>query len=395
MRLSQRVKQLSPSATLAITAKANELKAQGVDVVGLGAGEPDFNTPQHIIDAAIKAMQEGKTKYTAASGIAELKQAICQKLKDDNGLVYEPGQITVGNGAKHVLYNIFQTILEPGDEVIVPIPYWVSYPEQVLLAGGVPVYVEGKEENEFKIKPEQLTEAITDKTQALIINSPSNPTGSLYSREELQAIADICIERNILMVSDEIYEKLIYDGAEHVSVASLSSEAYNNTIVVNGMSKPYSMTGWRIGYAAGNKQLIGAMTNLSSHSTSNPTTFAQYGALEALRGTQDPLVMMNSEFEKRRNTAVEMVNNIRGIHCIKPKGAFYIFANVSEAVKNGGYANTDEWAKALLEEKYVALVPGTGFGAPDHIRISYATSMEQLEKGILRIKEFVGEIKYT
>jgi aspartate aminotransferase len=391
MRLSQRVKQLSPSATLAITAKANELKAQGVDVVGLGAGEPDFNTPQHIIDAAIKAMQEGKTKYTAASGIAELKQAICQKLKDDNGLVYEPGQITVGNGAKHVLYNIFQAILEPGDEVIVPIPYWVSYPEQVLLAGGVPVYVEGKEENEFKIKPEQLTKAITDKTQALIINSPSNPTGSLYSREELQAIADICIERNILMVSDDIYEKLIYDGAEHVSVASLSSEAYDNTIVVNGMSKPYSMTGWRIGYAAGNKQLIGAMTNLSSHSTSNPTTFAQYGALEALRGTQDPLVMMNSEFEKRRNAAVELLNNIRGIHCIKPKGAFYIFANVSEAVKNGGYANTDEWVKALLEEKYVALVPGTGFGAPDHIRISYATSMEQLEKGIVRIKEFVED----
>ncbi|HJV46410.1 MAG TPA: pyridoxal phosphate-dependent aminotransferase [Bacillota bacterium] len=389
MKLSQRVKQLSPSSTLAITAKANELKKQGVDVVGLGAGEPDFNTPQHIIDAAVTAMQEGKTKYTPAAGIPELREAICKKLKDDNGLDYQTAQIMVGNGAKHVLYNIFQAILEPGDEVIIPIPYWVSYPEQVLLAGGVPVFVEGTEDNEFKIKPEHLEAAITDKTQALVINSPSNPTGSVYSRDELKAIADICIKHDLLMISDEIYEKLIYDGAQHVSIASLSQEAYNHTIVVNGMSKPYSMTGWRIGYAAGNKELIAAMTNLSSHSTSNPTTFAQYGALEALRGTQEPLEMMRQEFEKRRNVVVEKLNAIEGIHCVKPKGAFYIFANASEAVKKGGFANVDEWAKALLEQEFVALVPGSGFGAPNHIRISYATSLEQLEKGIDRIKRFV------
>lgn len=389
MRLSQRVKQLSPSTTLAITAKANELKKQGIDVVGLGAGEPDFNTPQHIIDAAVEAMQEGKTKYTAAAGIPELREAICKKLKDDNGLTYTPAQISVANGAKHVLYNIFQAILDPGDEVIVPIPYWVSYPEQVLLADGKPVFVEGKESNEFKITPEQLREAITERTQAVIINSPSNPTGTVYSREELQAIADVCIEKGILMISDEIYEKLIYDGAEHVSVASLSEAAYNHTVVVNGMSKPYSMTGWRIGYAAGSKELIDAINNLSSHSTSNPTTFAQYGALEALRGTQEPLEMMKKEFEQRRNAVVELLNSIDGIHCMKPKGAFYIFANVSEAVKKGGYASTDEWAKVLLEKEYVALIPGSGFGAPNHIRISYATSMAQLEKGVERIRRFV------
>jgi len=389
MRLSTRVKQLAPSPTLAITAKANELKKQGIDIVGLGAGEPDFNTPEHIINAAVKAMQEGKTKYTPAAGIIELKEAVCKKLKDDNGLEYKPNQIMIGNGAKHVLYNIFQAILNPGDEVIVPIPYWVSYPEQVSLAGGVPVFVEGKEELEFKITPQQLEEAITDKTQALIITSPSNPTGSVYTREELKALSEVCIKKGILMVSDEIYEKLVYDGVEHVSVASLSPEAYKHTIVVNGMSKPYSMTGWRIGYAAGSQEIIAAMTNLSSHSTSNPTTFAQYGALEALQGTQEPLEMMRKEFEKRRNRVVELLNEIEGIHCIKPKGAFYVFANVSEAVKKGGYADTDEWAKALLEEEFVAVVPGSGFGAPNHMRISYATSMEQLEKGIQRIKKFV------
>ena len=373
MRLSQRVKQLSPSSTLAITAKANELKKQGLDVVGLGAGEPDFNTPQHIIDAAISAMQEGKTKYTATSGIIELKEAICAKLKKDNGLTYKPGQILVTNGAKHALYNVFQAILEPGDEVVIPIPYWVSYPEQVLLAGGVPVYVEGKEENEFKITPQQLESVLTDKTQAVIINSPSNPTGSIYSREELSAIAEVCIKHDIMMVSDEIYEKLIYDGYEHVSIASLSEEAYQHTIVVNGMSKPYSMTGWRIGYVAASEELVKAMTNLAAHSTSNPVTFAQYGALEALRGTQEPLEMMRGEFEKRRNIAVDLLNQIDGIHCVKPKGAFYIFANASEAVKKGGFQSTDEWAKALLEQEYVALVPGAGFGAPNHIRISYAS----------------------
>ncbi|BAU28847.1 L-aspartate aminotransferase [Aneurinibacillus soli] len=389
MKLAQRVAQITPSKTLAITAKAKELKSQGYDVVGLGAGEPDFNTPQHIIDAAVKAMEEGQTKYTAASGIVELKQAICDKLQRDNNLTYKSSQIVVCNGAKHALYNLFQAILDPGDEVIVPIPYWVSYPEMVTLADGIPVFVEGAEANEFKITPQQLRDAITDKTRAVVINSPSNPTGSIYSRDELQAIADVCVEKDILIVSDEIYEKLVYDGAEHVSIASLGQEVYDRTVVINGMSKPYSMTGWRIGYAAGNEGLIKAMTNLSSHSTSNPTTFAQYGALAALEGSQEALEMMRVEFDKRRKAVVDLMNDIDGIHCVAPKGAFYLFANVSEAMKKGGYSDVDAWAEALLAKEYVALIPGSGFGAPNHIRISYATSLEQLQKGLARIKKFV------
>jgi len=389
MRLSDRVMNIQPSPTLAITAKAKDLKAQGYNVIGLGAGEPDFNTPQHIIDAAIDAMKKGYTKYTAASGINELKEAICEKLEKDNGLQYKPSQITITSGAKHALYNLFQAILNPGDEVIVPIPFWVSYPEMIGLAGGKSIFIEGLEENEFKITPEQIEKAVTEKTVAIIINSPSNPTGSIYSKEELAAIGEVCLKHNLLIVSDEIYEKLIYDGHQHFSIASLSNKLYENTVVINGMSKPYSMTGWRIGYAAGNEQLIKAMTNLSSHSTSNPTTFAQYGALAALKGTQEPLEIMRREFEKRRTAVVQLLNDIDGISCNLPKGAFYVFCNVKEAVKKGGYANVDEWATALLEKEYVALVPGTGFGAPDYMRISYATSMEQLEEGAARIKRFV------
>lgn len=389
MKLAERLSQLSPSKTLAITAKAKELKAQGLDVVGLGAGEPDFNTPQHIIDAAVQALAAGHTKYTPSSGIPELKEAVCAKLKADNGLEYKPSQVIITCGAKHALYNIFQAILEPGDEVIVPTPFWVSYPEMVKLAGGEPVFVEGKEENDFKITPEQLTEKITPKTKALVINSPSNPTGSIYTGEELEALAEVCIAHDLMMVSDEIYEKLIYDGEKHVSVASLSPEAYEHTVVVNGMSKPYSMTGWRIGYAAGNEKLIKAMANLSSHSVSNPTSFAQYGALAALTGPQEPLEKMRAEFDRRRKRVVEGLNAIEGIHCKLPKGAFYVFANVKQAVEKGGYPDTDTWAQKLLEEEHVALVPGSSFGAPDYIRISYATSMEQLEKGLTRIKGFV------
>lgn len=389
MRLSDRVMNIQPSPTLAITAKAKELKAQGYNVVGLGAGEPDFNTPQHIIDTAIEAMNKGLTKYTAASGINELKEAICEKLENDNGLHYTPSQITITSGAKHALYNLFQAILNPGDEVIVPIPFWVSYPEMVGLAGGKTVFVEGPEANEFKITPEQIEQAVTEKTVAIIINSPSNPTGSIYSKEELAAIAEVCMRHNLLIVSDEIYEKLIYDGNQHFSIASLSQEIYEHTIVINGMSKPYSMTGWRIGYAAGNEKIIKAMTNLSSHSTSNPTTFAQYGAVAALKGTQEPLETMRQEFEKRRTAIVKLLNGIDGISCNVPKGAFYVFCNVKEAVKKGGYDSVDDWATALLEKEFVALVPGSGFGAPDYMRISYATSMEQLEEGAARIKGFV------
>jgi aspartate aminotransferase len=388
MKLAQRVLKVTPSKTLAITAKAKELKSQGIDVVGLGAGEPDFNTPQHIIDAAVKAMEEGQTKYTAASGIPELKQAVCDKLSRDNGLTYKPFQILITNGAKHALYNLFQALLDPGEEVIIPTPYWVSYPEMVVLAEGVPVHIEGKEENEFKVTPEQIQAAVTSKTRAFVLNSPSNPTGSIYSREELEGIADVCLKNNLLIISDEIYEKLIYEG-DHVSIASLSKEVYENTVVINGMSKPYSMTGWRIGYAAGNEALIKAMTNLSSHSTSNPTTFAQYGALAALRGSEESLQMMKAEFNKRRKAIVELMNDIDGIGCVAPKGAFYLFANIGEAIKKGGYKDVDQWSEDLLEKEYVAVIPGSGFGAPNHIRISYATSLEQLQEGAARIKRFV------
>lgn len=389
MKLAKRVSVLAPSPTLAITAKANELKRQGVDVVGLGAGEPDFNTPAHIIEAAEKAMREGKTKYTATAGIPELIKAIQEKFEKDNNLAFGPKQIIVTNGGKHALFNLFMSLLEPGDEVIVPIPYWVSYPEMVKVADGVPVFIEGPESNEFKVTADQVKAAITPRTRALIINSPSNPTGSIYSRKELEEIADVCLTHKILMVSDEIYEKLVYDGQEHFSVANLSQEAFENTIIINGMSKPYSMTGWRMGYAAGNQQLIQAMVDLSSHSTSNPTSFAQYGALAALTGPQEPLETMKVEFVKRRDRVVELLNQIEGISCLKPQGAFYVFPNVSKAMKKAGYDSVDKWSEALLEKEKVALIPGSGFGSPDNVRISYAASMEQLEKGIERIKRFV------
>lgn len=389
MKLAKRVSILAPSPTLAITAKANELKRQGVDVVGLGAGEPDFNTPAHIIDAAEKAMREGKTKYTATAGIPDLIQAIREKFERDNNLIYGPKQIIVTNGGKHALFNLFMSLLDPGDEVIIPIPYWVSYPEMVKVADGVPVYIEGTESNQFKVTADQVKAAITPRTRALIINSPSNPTGSIYSRKELEEIADVCLTHKVLMVSDEIYEKLIYDGQEHISVANLSQEAFENTIIINGMSKPYSMTGWRMGYAAGNQQLIQAMVDLSSHSTSNPTSFAQYGALAALTGTQEPLEIMKAEFVKRRERVVELLNQIDGVSCLKPQGAFYVFPNVANAMAKMGYTDVDQWSEALLVKEKVALIPGSGFGAPNNVRISYAASMEQLEKGIERIKRFI------
>lgn len=388
MRLAKRVQALSPSPTLAITAKAKELRAQGHDVIGLGAGEPDFNTPEHIIAAAERAMRAGHTKYTAAAGIPELRKAIAEKLRADNGLTYTPDQVTVTVGAKHALYNIFQVLVDPGDEVIIPTPYWVSYPEQVKLAEGVPVFVEGKEENGFKITPEQLEAAITDRTRAVILNSPSNPTGAVYTRDELAALAEVCVRRDIWIISDEIYEKLIYDG-EHVSIASLGPEVYARTITVNGVSKPYSMTGWRIGYAAGPREVIRAMNDLSSHSTSNPTTPAQYAALEAITGPQDALEEMKRAFRKRRDWLIPALNAIPGITCQWPAGAFYAFANVREACEAGGFADADAWAEALLEEEKVAVVPGTGFGCPHHIRISYATSLEALQEAVARIRRFV------
>ncbi|ENH97313.1 aspartate aminotransferase [Gracilibacillus halophilus YIM-C55.5] len=389
MELANRVQTLTPSATLAITAKAKELKQAGHDVIGLGAGEPDFNTPEHILDASEKAMREGFTKYTPAGGTIELKRAICQKLKSDQGLTYDNDQVIVTTGAKHALYTLFQVLLNKGDEVIVPSPYWVSYPEQIKLAEGKPVYIEAKEENEFKITPEQLETAITDKTKAVIINSPSNPTGVMYNQTELQALGDVCVKHNILAVSDEIYEKLIYTSTKHVSIAELSDELKEQTVIINGVSKSHSMTGWRIGYAVGNKEIIQAMSGMASHSTSNPTSIAQVAAEAAYTHSQEAVETMRIAFQERLEKLYRWITDIPGIECVKPKGAFYLFPNVSQAVKMNGFESVDEWVKALLEEEKVALVPGTGFGAPENVRLSYAISLEQLEEASKRIRRFV------
>lgn len=391
MQLSDRAQQLTPSATLAITATAKEMRAKGLDVIGLGAGEPDFNTPEHILEAAAKAAQAGYTKYTAAGGTVELREAIAEKLKKDNGLTYDVNQIIVTSGAKHALYNLFQAVINPGDEVIIPAPYWVSYIEQVKLAGGRPVIVETSEERLFKVSPEQLERAITDKTKLFLLNSPSNPTGMIYTRDELQALGDICLTHGIGIVSDEIYEQLIYEG-EHVSIASLSDDLYTNTFVINGVSKTYSMTGWRIGYAAGNRDVIQAMTGIASHSTSNPSSVAQHAAYAAITGTQEPVARMKQAFVERRNYVVERINQIKGIKAVKPQGAFYVFANVSEVIAdaNGRFRDASDWSKALLEEVHVAVVPGNAFGAPLHIRLSYATSMEQLVEALDRIERFIA-----
>ncbi|WP_456278578.1 pyridoxal phosphate-dependent aminotransferase [Bacillus sp. AK128] len=391
MELAKRVAALTPSSTLAITAKAQELKAQGHDVIGLGAGEPDFNTPEHIINAAVTAMNEGHTKYTPTGGLASLKQAIIKKFEQDQQLSYHPSEIIVCSGAKHALYTLFQVILNPGDEVIIPTPYWVSYPEQVKLAEGTPVYIEGLESNSFKITPQQIKDAATNRTKAIVINSPSNPTGMIYTPEELKELGEACLEHNILIISDEIYEKLVYGNHTHVSIAQLSPKLKDNTIIINGVSKSHSMTGWRIGYAAGNKDIINAMTNLASHSTSNPTSIAQYATIAAYQGSQETVSMMREAFEERLTIIYEKLIQIPGFTCIKPQGAFYLFPNVSEAAKLSGYASVDDWVAGLLEDKKVAVVPGSGFGADDNIRLSYATSLDQLEKAVERMHSFMTE----
>lgn len=387
--LANRVKSLTPSSTLAITAKAKELKAQGIDVIGLGAGEPDFNTPQNILDAAAKSMTEGFTKYTPAGGLPALKQAIIDKLSRDNNLSYKPNEIIVGAGAKHVLYTLFQVILNEGDEVIIPIPYWVSYPEQVKLAGGVPVYVESTSEQNFKITAAQLRNAITDKTKAVIINSPSNPSGMVYNREELAELAEVAVEKDILIVSDEIYEKLLYNGLEHFSIAQLSEDVKARTIVVNGVAKSHSMTGWRIGYAAGDAEIINSMTDLASHSTSNPTTTSQYAAIEAYNGPQDSVEEMRLAFESRLEVIYPKLNAIPGFKVLKPQGAFYLLPDVSEAAYKTGFDSVDDFVNALLTEANVAVVPGSGFGVRSTIRLSYATSLELLEEAVRRMDNYV------
>lgn len=389
MKLAKRVSALTPSTTLAITAKAKEMKDKGIDVIGLGAGEPDFNTPIAIIEEAYAAMLSGQTKYTPSNGLPALRKAICDKLQKDQGISYSPSEVVVTNGAKHALYTLFQAILDPGNEVIIPTPYWVSYPEQVILAEGVPVFIEGYEHQQFKVTPDQIEAAITENTKAIIINSPSNPTGMIYSEQELKEIGDICLKHDILIISDEIYEKLVYDGGKHVSIAQLSPELKAQTIIINGVSKSHSMTGWRIGYAVGNKEIIDAMTNLASHSTSNPTTMAQIATIKAYEIGDAPVEEMKVAFEDRLNKTYERLVSIPGFTCVKPNGAFYLFPNVTEAAKMAGFNNVDEFVTELLEKANVAVIPGSGFGSPENIRLSYATSQEQLDKALDRIEQFM------
>lgn len=383
-QFSRRIDSVKPSETLAITDKAKKMKAQGLDVISFGAGEPDFDTPAFIKEAAITALQKGKTKYTAAAGIDELKREIAKKLERDNALTYGLDEIIISNGAKHSLYNAFQVLLNEGDEVIIPSPYWLSYPEIVRLAGGVPVILETKESDGFKLNPQELARKISDHTKAVIINSPSNPTGVIYEKEEFEEIARIAVKHGIFLVSDEIYEKLIFNGKKHISPASFGREVKELTLTVNGLSKAYAMTGWRLGYLAGPKEVVRRMANLQSHSTSNPNTFAQFGAVQALARGEEETRKMCQIFEKRRNLMAEAIRQIPKLSTVIPDGAFYFFVNISKT----GFGSTT-LAERLLEKAQVAVVPGGVFGSEQHIRVSFATSEENIIQGLKRIGEFL------
>ena len=397
LTLSKRASQVKPSSTLAITAKAKALKAQGVDLVGFGAGEPDFNTPDNINDVAIDAIRSGFTKYTPASGIEELKQAISDKFKNFNHLDYGTDQIVISNGGKHSLTNIFTAIINEGDEVIIPAPFWLSYPEIVKLAGGVPVIVTTTEEENFKITPEKLAAACTDKTKAFILNSPNNPTGMIYTREELEALAKVIVEKDIFVVADEMYEYLIYGEDEHVSIGSLGKDIYEHTITCSGLSKSYAMTGWRIGYTGASKEITKLMSSVQSHQTSNPNSIAQKAALEALNGPQDKVEEMIQEFASRRDYIYDRAKNLPHTSVIEPKGAFYTFIKVEDAFdleyKGEKVGDVSRLASILLDDYSVAVVPCTDFGFPGYIRLSYAISKEQIKKGIDRIEAFLNELK--
>ena len=384
MKLAQRISQVAPSITLAIAAKAKAMKASGIDVCSFSAGEPDFDTPAHIKAAAVKALDDGKTKYGAAAGEPQLRDAIAHKLKRENGLDYKPENVIVTNGGKHSLFNLILALIEAGDEVIIPAPYWLSYPEMVTLAGGKSVIIQTDASNGYKITPEMLRQAITPRTKLFILNSPSNPTGMVYSPEEIKALAEVIVEKDILVVSDEIYEKILYDGAKHVSIGSLGAEILARTVTSNGFAKGYSMTGWRIGYLAGPLELIKATITLQSHSTSNVCTFAQYGALAALEDSQDCVEEMRLAFAKRREVMFARLNAIPGLICPKPLGAFYLLADIS---KTG--LKSLEFSNALLEEYQVAVIPGIAFGADDTVRLSYATDMATIEKGMDRLEKFM------
>ncbi len=396
LSVSHRAQNIAPSLTLSIDARAKEMKAAGLDVVGFGAGEPDFPTPAFICDAAKEALDKGMTRYTPAAGTVALRQAICDKLKRDNGLSYTPSDIIVSNGAKHSLYTIFQTIIDPGDEVLIPTPCWVSYPEMVRMAGGVPVFIPSDESNGFVPTHKDIASRVTRRTKAIIITSPSNPNGSVWSVDDLLFVANLAVTHPFFVVSDEIYEKLLYDGRKHVSIAQLGEQIKNQTFVVNGMSKAYAMTGWRIGYVAGPRIEIKAMGAFQSQATSNPNAMAQYASIAALESDQSCVQEMVAEFEKRRDLMVERINAMPGLSCLKPQGAFYIMLNIKEIMGrsyNGRrIEGSMDFAELLLAEKQVALVPGVAFEAEGYCRLSYATSVEQITKGLDRIEAFVKEL---
>lgn len=393
--LSAKGLRIAPSITLEITAKAKAMKDSGIDVISFGAGEPDFNTPENIQQEGIRAIKEGLTRYTPASGIVELKKAVCEKFKIDNGLEYKPSNIIISSGAKHSIHNALMAILNPGDEVIFATPYWVSYPELVRLADGVPVYIETEEENDFKFNVEDLNKVLTDKTKAIILNSPSNPTGSIYSEEELRAIAEWAVKNNIFVISDEIYEKLIYDDNKHVCIASFNEDIKRLTILINGMSKSHAMTGWRIGYAAAHEEIIKVMSNIQSHATSNPCSISQYASVVGLTGDQNSVEEMKKHFVERRNYMADTINSIKGLSCRKPQGAFYIMVNFTQllgkTIKGHAINSSMDFANLLLDEGKVAVVPGIAFGDDKYVRLSYATSMENIKNGLERIKQIVEE----
>ncbi|MFN2348398.1 MAG: pyridoxal phosphate-dependent aminotransferase [Thioalkalivibrio sp.] len=389
IKLSARVQRIKPSPTLAVTALAAQLKAQGRDIIGLGAGEPDFDTPEHIKEAAIAALHAGKTKYTAVDGTPGLKLAIIDKFMRDNGHSYEPDQILVSCGGKHSIFNLFEALLDEGDEIIIPAPYWVSYPDMTLLADGTPVIVQTDQAQGFKMSPEQLDSAITPRTRLLMLNSPSNPTGVAYSRDELRALGDVLLRHpHVLVSTDDMYEHIMFRGQAFHNILMACPELYERTIVLNGVSKAYSMTGWRIGYAGGPKKLIGAMKKIQSQSTSNPTSFAQAGAEAALKGDQSCVASMRNAFEQRHDYLVEALNAIPGIDCLPCDGTFYCFPSVKGAMETLGLASDTAFAERLLDHG-VALVPGSAFGAEGHVRISFATSMDNLEQAVARLRQAV------
>lgn len=393
--LSEKGLRIAPSITLEITAKAKAMKDSGIDVISFGAGEPDFNTPENIQNEGIRAIKDGLTRYTPASGIVELKKAICKKLKADNGLEYKPSNIIISSGAKHSIHNALMAILNPGDEVIFAVPYWVSYPELVRLADGIPVYIETEEKNDFKFNVDDLNRVLTNKTKAIILNSPSNPTGSIYTEEELRDIAEWAVKNNIFVISDEIYEKLIYDGKNHVSIAAINEDIKRLTILINGMSKSHAMTGWRIGYAAAHEDIVKVMSNIQSHATSNPCSISQYASVIGLLGDQSSVEEMKKHFVERRDYMAETINSIKGLSCRKPEGAFYIMVNftqlIGKTIKGKVINSSLDFANLLLDEGKVAVVPGIAFGDDKYVRLSYATSLENIKKGLERIKQIVEE----